>query len=284
MGLRKGDRGQRVIALQHALIHLGESLPRFGADGSLGGETLDALASFLNKRGRTDDDPSEITDEELLFVMTQDDMLHRARIPRLEKLVDRRASAGRSKDMGARPWSEVRGWCLHQTACWLSASSQTDRCDDIGAHWVVYPDGTKFLLHDATRKIVHGNGFNNQTIGIEIDGLFAGVEGRRDTVWDNPETRRVEQAGSVTPAQVLAVMDIVRHDHALITAHGGRATAMVAHRQSSKSRRNDPGSKVWKEIALPLMAELGLSDGGQGFEIGGYPIPREWDDNRVEKY
>ena len=33
-----------------------------------------------------------------------------------------------------------------------------------------------------------------------------------------------------------------------------------------------------------LSAELGLSDGGDGFEIGGFAIPREWDQNRTARY
>lgn len=47
--LRLGDKGPRVTALQSALIRAGYPLPRFGADGSLGGETMAALAKYTGK-------------------------------------------------------------------------------------------------------------------------------------------------------------------------------------------------------------------------------------------
>ena len=34
---------------------------------------------------------------------------------------------------------------------------------------------------------------------------------------------------------------------------------------------------MWQRVAVPLHAELGLTDGGVGFAIGGYPIPESWD-------
>lgn len=44
--LRKGSKDPRVAALQSKLIKLGYALPKFGADGSLGDETLAAVAKF----------------------------------------------------------------------------------------------------------------------------------------------------------------------------------------------------------------------------------------------
>lgn len=44
--LKKGDKGNAVRALQYALMANGYSLPKYGADGSFGRETLDALTAF----------------------------------------------------------------------------------------------------------------------------------------------------------------------------------------------------------------------------------------------
>lgn len=44
--LRLNAKGPRVSALQNALIRAGYPLPRFGADGSLGAETMAALSKF----------------------------------------------------------------------------------------------------------------------------------------------------------------------------------------------------------------------------------------------
>ncbi|GAA2617775.1 CHAP domain-containing protein [Actinomadura fulvescens] len=47
--LRRGDIGDRVRDLQNALLKVGERLPKFGADGDYGTETVDAVTSFQRK-------------------------------------------------------------------------------------------------------------------------------------------------------------------------------------------------------------------------------------------
>jgi hypothetical protein len=142
-----------------------------------------------------------------------------------------------------------------------------------------------FWLHDLNRVIIHGNGWNSRTIGIEIDGLFAGVEGDLNTLWDDPETPGRDKAMSLTDIQAEAVRQLIRWTHAEIVRRGGKPKVLVAHRQASEDRRNDPGSKVWQEIAIPMLAKLKLSDGGPGFAIadrfGGRPIPEAWDPTRI---
>ena len=49
--LRPGDRGMDVEALQRLLMDAGFSLPRWGADGSFGEETAQALRAFQKSRG-----------------------------------------------------------------------------------------------------------------------------------------------------------------------------------------------------------------------------------------
>lgn len=44
--LSKGDKGDKVRALQCALISMGYHLDKYGADGSFGNETLEALVAF----------------------------------------------------------------------------------------------------------------------------------------------------------------------------------------------------------------------------------------------
>lgn len=289
MSLKRGDSGEAVTQLQNDLLELGEHLPKWGADGKLGDETLNAVTSLLVKHGRkqaSDPSPDVVDDQELQFIVALRNLLRESpKVPAPEMLIDRRAQAAGNKDMGPRVWPEVKGWCLHQTACHLGASKDPARCDAIGAHFVVYQDGRVFWLHDIDRKIIHGNGFNNQTIGIEIDGLFAGVEGDPTTVWNDPSTPNHEQAMTLTPEQTTAVRQLIRWTHAEILRHAGQPTMIVAHRQASRDRRDDPGSKVWKDIGMPMLAELALSDGGPGFALqdgqGGMPIPEPWDPSRV---
>lgn len=49
--LRKGNEGDGVVMLQKLLIEHGEKLPKYGADGDFGGETLRAVKSFQKKHG-----------------------------------------------------------------------------------------------------------------------------------------------------------------------------------------------------------------------------------------
>ena len=282
MALKRGDTGPEVKRLQQALLYLGYALPRWGADGNLGTESLDAASNMLVSHGRTTDPSYNIIDDsELAFIYSVEEM-HKSdvsSVPPPTQLIDRRSFAGNNKDYGAREWTNVTGWCLHQTACNLSSSKDIARCDKVGAHFVVYPDGRVFWLHDLNRLIVHGNGWNTQTIGIEIDGLFAGVEGDDSTVWDDPSTAWHEKAGSVSQAAIEATSQLIRWGTAEVAKHAGRMTKIVAHRQASMDRRNDPGSKVWKEIAIPMSAELHMDYGGVGFKLGGYAIPEAWDPN-----
>lgn len=49
--LRKGDKGNEVEFLQKTLMDKGEKLPKYGADGDFGNETLKAVKSYQKKNG-----------------------------------------------------------------------------------------------------------------------------------------------------------------------------------------------------------------------------------------
>lgn len=199
---------------------------------------------------------------------------------------DRRSTAlqaHRGARVRSRPWAKVTGICLHQTACMLG--ERPGRWDSVGAHVGVTRAGAVIWLHGFDRIVAHGNGFNAQTVGIEIDGLYAGVEGDPRTVWDDPSTPAREQGMALTPEAIEATKQAIRWIVDEVEGYGGDVRALVAHRQSSGARRNDPGSAIWQAVALPMMRELGLSDGGPWFAIGdGRPVPRDWDPSRDERY
>jgi hypothetical protein len=114
-----------------------------------------------------------------------------------------------------------------------------------------------------------------------MDGTYAGVEGDDRTFW-RPAAERSRQPQSPTPELVEAAKAAVRWIRDEVARHGGRLELLVAHRQSSQNRQSDPGSALWQQVAMPLHAELGLSDGGPGFRVGtGYPIPERWDPSRT---
>lgn len=49
--LRKGAKGEAVVTLQKMLMNAGESLPKYGADGDFGSETLKAVKNYQQKNG-----------------------------------------------------------------------------------------------------------------------------------------------------------------------------------------------------------------------------------------
>lgn len=182
-----------------------------------------------------------------------------------------------------RSWREVRGITLHQTAC--DMGERVERYDTIGSHFVVLRSGRILRMADSNRVVYHGNGWNAQCVGIEVNGLYAGIEDDPDTAldeamrstWDDPSTPTREQPMQVTSQSMLSLRMLIRWICCDALNHGGRINVLNAHRQSSVNRRNDPGEAIWKAAAVPLHAELGLSDGGVGFKIGGYAIPEAWD-------
>ena len=182
-----------------------------------------------------------------------------------------------------RPWTQVRGITLHQTACVMG--ERIARWDTLGAHFGIPRSGRILRMCDLNRIVYHGNGWNNRCVGIEVDGLFAGQEDDPDTAqdeslrstWDDPTTPTREMPMQPTPQQLVAVRQLVRWIMIETARNGGAIKYLVAHRQASGSRRNDPGECIWKPVALPLIAELGLDDAGDGFKLDdGYPIPTCW--------
>lgn len=141
-------------------------------------------------------------------------------------------------------------------------------------------EGRVIWIHDFDQLVVHGNGFNTTTIGIEMDGMYAGVEGDERTFW-RPKNEPNRQPQSPTNELVEAAKAAIRWIRDEVARHGARLELLVAHRQSSKDRQADPGSALWQRVAMPLHEELGLSDGGAGYKLGnGLPIPERWDASR----
>lgn len=283
--LKRGDRGAAVLHLQHNLKELGLELPRFGADGALGGETLDALALLLDQGGVKDDDRNTVSDVEIDYVQKLVDAKRVQTTPvEANKFFDLRQQSNRMQDRGPRPWSEVKGICLHQTACFLAENST--RMLNVGAHFVTGRGGQVWWLHEENRIVWHGNGWNNQCVGIEMNGLYAGIEGDPRTVWDDPSTLQKERAAIPTIELIEASCKLIEWIDWRVKQHGGQLKVIVSHRQSSENRRNDPGETLWKEVGLVMCKKLGLTDGGPitptwPGKIGkGYPIPEVWDPSR----
>src|SRR5690606_27687843 len=191
--LKRGDKGPAVKDLQTMLVGCGYPLTRWGIDGDLGSETLGALSMFLadHYENYVDLDRNVVTDEEIDFVRRIYDAFQKQPDkPNVPIFYDLRETSSRKNDRGPRSWSSITGITLHQTACLLGI--KPDRWKTVAAHDGVMRSGAAVLLHEFDRLVWHGNGWNNRCIGVEFDGLFAGVKGNMSTVWDDPSTPQRE--------------------------------------------------------------------------------------------
>ncbi len=72
--LKKGMKGQDVIALQELLLQLGYQLPKYGADGDFGSETENAVKAFQKKIGvKVDGKYGDETHAALMDAVADDD-------------------------------------------------------------------------------------------------------------------------------------------------------------------------------------------------------------------
>jgi len=195
------------------------------------------------------------------------------------KVVDYRRleKRGRSKARGHREWSSIAGICLHQTA--TRAPLNPMRFLGIPVHGGVSSEGTIVLLWDPPVYLWHAHALNRDSIGIEIACRAAGVEGDDSTVWLSKKERRDGKMAKdvlreASDVQLEAALALCRYYAALAAENRAALTYIWAHRQGHKSRTSDPGSRIWRGVALPLQARDGIIEGP--VMGSGHPIPGTW--------
>ena len=183
---------------------------------------------------------------------------------------------------GARPWGNITGITLHQTGIMLGNNAK--RFHSLKAHIGIpkLDEPTVYLVYPLEALVWHGNNFNRTDVGIEVNGCFEGIDGKKWTAWkkgyrDKPHRATEEQIAATRFAVKMIIDEVAKH--------GGEVQFIHAHRQTNRSRQSDPGSRLWQEVAIWAQNEFGLSDGGEGFTLrDGMPIPREWDSRYKASY
>lgn len=199
---------------------------------------------------------------------------------------DKTKTKKRGKRKGSRNWSAITGITLHQTAANVT---NPERCLNMPVHGVVMEggpngeDATIILLHDPTDYMYHGNGFNRRDIGIEVCCRAAGIEGDPDTLWLPKKhghlkgAQRLLKGSEATDAELEACRRLVRYYTEQAKENGGEIEYIHAHRQATKNRVSDPGSRIWRANGEWARETLGLKVGPADFKISdGKALPDAW--------
>jgi len=181
------------------------------------------------------------------------------------QIIDLTAQADKSRRLSTRHPNKVWALVLHQMACCSRVADPLKRFLKMAPHFAILPDGRILQLHPILSLTGASNGFNPGSVAVEFAGNFPDTRGNW---WHGDENGR----NQVTPAQIEAGRYLVRY---LIRTMGLKE--ILAHRQSSGTRDNDPGPDIWYHVGQWAIDNLGLSDGGPGFKTGsGKPIPDVW--------
>ena len=196
-------------------------------------------------------------------------------------LTNEKKTKKRGESQGHRKWKNIKGITLHQTAA--DFGSNPMRLLNVPVHGATLRDGKIVLIHTPTDYMWHAHSLNRYDVGIEVSCRAAGIEGNGKTFWrsksDKEKGKTYEQlVKEATDIQLEATKELCRYYINLVAENGGKIEFIHAHRQGHKSRVSDPGSRIWENVAIPVMEEFGLTSGPVGWKSGsGTAIPQIWD-------
>lgn len=175
---------------------------------------------------------------------------------------------------------------LHQTACIFGKAAHQPtrhhRALGVACHALAFNDGVVVLANPLRSWVHHANGLNSRSLGLEVECNARGLVADPRTVsgLEVPPTPEAIEAGRE------AIRLLVK----LGREEGMPIRYILAHRQSSPTRRSDPGEQLWRalvvEYAVPVLGlvtqpELVMTD-RRGRP--GRALPPQWDPGGVRSY
>lgn len=190
--------------------------------------------------------------------------------PKLTRDGKRRYNAARDGRVIKRDSSKITGICIHQTACIFgplaNPAKRHERALSIPVHAVAFRDGFGAITYPPLWHLHAANAWNATTVSLEIEGHYGGLARTRGD-FDELDELTIE-----TAKQTLEALYV----HA--RGAGCPIKYIVAHRQSSATRRSDPGEAIWRAVVLDhAVAKLGLQTRPHAVVGDGRPIPLSWD-------
>lgn len=194
------------------------------------------------------------------------------------------------KRVHVRAPDEIKSLCIHQTACVFGARkpdiaqhgearARHMRALGVAAHLVAFRDGQAVLANPLLWFVHHGNTFNATSVGIEIEGIYPGLMDDPSTLPNEARLTAPARWEDVTPFTqdtLRAAQAAVEYALGQLNLLGARVEYVDAHRQSSMTRRADPGEEPWRKLVLEwLVPRFGLRV-RPAYVVGGRPLPDAW--------
>lgn len=201
---------------------------------------------------------------------------HNAKLHDLRQHVREKGSRGVAH--GTRTIAKVTALCWHQMA--TPAIDEPRRTLGIPSHVAILRSGDVVLQHPVRAYMYHGHTANAFSVGVEIACRAAGTEGDRRTFWRSSKEKQrgepfEELVAEATDRQLASAFGVGVYIVEEIERQGGKVVAQMFHRNSHKSRTSDPGSRIAREVVLPLAVRFGHEYGGP--KVGtGHPTPPSW--------
>lgn len=195
----------------------------------------------------------------------------------------------------------IRRIVVHQTACDFGVGAsllkaaggdakkaELLRAKNVAAHVTAFMQGEFVYAIPVDWVVKHGNGFNIDSVGLEVEGLYPGLTNVPSTI-----PGKHSAVTPLTDSTIHAAREAVKFLVEKVAQLGGRITHINAHRQASTTRRADPGEGVWKAVvvdyARPVLGlktdvDLVVPPTSARQKKLGYPIPREWDPSATARY
>jgi len=144
-------------------------------------------------------------------------------------------------------------------------------------HYVGLLNGDVLFNNPITRYTHHGNGGNGPLVGVSAEANLPGLEKWKE----NPE-KRPKKFHDLDEHFIETNRATIRLATVQSREAGAEIQTLYAHRQYSDGRLGDPGEGWWKEVGIPMAAELDLERRVTFKHGSGNEICREWDpDGRV---
>jgi hypothetical protein len=271
--VRRGSHGPAVRRLQEFLDHIGEHYDTGSNDGIFGPDTELAVTRFqVDHKLVVDGICGPQTWRAVLSTVD-----HATPVPDPATLVDITHEHPRPRGFAyGRSLESILGVTVHQTGCEMP--SNPSGWGRVNAHYGVTQEGVAIRINPITSMIWHAQRLSHMTIGVEVEGNHEGVLGDASTLWRGGGGPHYVSDRMVGAFDRIMADILTRVDPETIThIHG--------HRQSSATRRADPGSEIWKRCVLPWQNRLAATDGGPTWRTRkGRVIPYEWNPKYGGRY